>query len=52
MGDFEEGTKKRGYTLDWVLLESGDNSVIKYLNKSFFFFKREKKGENERETSL
>lgn len=31
LGDFEEGTMKRGYTLDWVLLESGDN----FINKSY-----------------
>lgn len=31
LGDFEEGTKKRGCTLDWVLLESGDN----FINKSY-----------------
>lgn len=31
LGDFEEGTKKRRYSLDWVLLESGDN----FINKSY-----------------
>ena len=34
LGDFGEGTKKRAFILDWVLLESGDNSVTEYLSKS------------------
>lgn len=31
VGDFEEGTKKREYTLEWGLLESRDN----FINKSY-----------------
>lgn len=33
LGDLREGSRKPGFTLDWVLSESRDVSVTRYLNQ-------------------
>ena len=31
---FEEDLRQQSFPLDWMLLETGNNSVVKYFNKS------------------
>lgn len=35
LGNLREGLEKQGFVLDWMLSESRENSMIKYLNNSY-----------------
>lgn len=34
-GDLREGSRKRGFLPNWMLLKRGDNSLFAYSNKSY-----------------